>query len=454
MRNKRRALLIVLMFASLRMVPGAAAQETPAKAETKPASLVLLNARVFDTETGRFRNGRSLIINNGLIEDEFAAGEKFLPSSAETIDLDGKYVIPGLIDAHVHIASDPSQGDRRDLTERDLLKALRGGVTFVRDMAGDGRALADLGRSIAAGDIMAPGLRYAALMAGPGFFIDPRTIMSAKGETPGRTPWGRAVTDATDLVLAVAEGHGTGASAIKVYTQVGPELLTRIVAEAHRQGMAVWSHAAVPPCKPGDAVNAGIDVISHADHLVLEAMPKVEPGPRPLISRWMDEDMRAVRATDPAILALLIRMKERGTILDATVSILRSAVDTAAKERPALLPFAKARAEFAFAVTRKAHEMGVTVCAGTDGMIDADELLPVLHQELLSLVEDCGFSPAAALLAATRDSARALGISKTHGTIEPGKAADLVVLRDDPTADIRNAGSIEWVIKSGRVVAR
>jgi len=345
--------------------------------------------------------------------------------------------------------------------ERTLLKALRGGVTFVRDMAGDGRALADLSRAIAAGDIVAPGLRYGALMAGPGFFSDPKTIMSSKGETSGQTPWGRAVTDSTDLVLAVAEGHGTGASAIKVYREVGPALLARIVAEAHRQGMAVWSHATIYPSKPLDAVNAGVDVISHADQLIWEAMPDFNPDPADrqaymaLLKRMREQAGNAISADHPAVVSLLKLMKERGTILDATVCFLRDLVAMAEKERPQLLPLAKARADFAYAVTRRAHEMGVEVSAGTDGLFDDDDPpLPALHREMAALVEDCGFTPAEALRAATEISARALGIGGVHGSIEPGRAADLVILKADPTADIRNSTAIELVIKSGRPVPK
>lgn len=71
-----------------------------------------------------------------------------------------------------------------------------------------------------------------------------------------------------------------------------------------------------------------------------------------------------------------------------------------------------------------------------------------------TLVAEYGFTPAEAVLAATRASARALGILATHGTIEPGKAVDLIVLRADATLDIRNSEALELVIKSGRPVPR
>ncbi len=458
MPRKVLVLLTVSVMAFLGPNKRAVAQETH---PDEPRSLVLEHAAVFDVRTGQFRPGRTLVIKGGLIVDEFASGKNPIPEGDKRLDLSGKFVIPGLIDAHVHIASDPSGFDRRDLVEKALLKALRGGVTFVRDMAGDGRALADLNRAIVAGDIVAPGLRYAALMSGPDFFSDPKTIMSSRGETAGRTPWGRAVTDSTDLVLAVAEGHGTGASAIKVYREVAPALLARIVVEAHRQGMAVWSHSTIYPSKPLDAVNAGVDVISHADQLIWEAMPDFNPEPSDrqaymtLLKRAREQAGNAISADHPAVVSLLELMKDRGTILDATVVFLGDMVAMAEKARPELLPLAKARADFAYSVTRLAHELGVAACAGTDGLFDDDDPpLPALHREMAVLVERCGFTPAEALRAATEISARALGIEVTHGSIEPGRAADVVVLKADPTADIRNSAAIELVIKSGRIVPR
>jgi imidazolonepropionase-like amidohydrolase len=311
----------------------------------------------------------------------------------------------------------------------ELAEALRGGVTFVRDMAGDARLLADLQRVSLNGELAAPNIGYSALMAGPGFFSDPRNDLACRGKIPGQTPWNKAVTQETDLVRAVAE--------------------------AHRQALLVWSHAALSPSKPGDAVDAGVDVISHADLLVWEAMPQVDPGTNGLARRWLGEDLRAVPPDHPAIVSLLRRMKEKGTILDATVYIYRIMQRMAQEKQPQFKPIADQRARFAYAVTRLAHEMGVAVCAGTDGMRERDDApLPALHKELETLVSECGFTPAAALRAATLDSARALGIGATRGTIEPGKIADLVILRADPTLDIANCGAIEQVIKSGKRVPR
>jgi imidazolonepropionase-like amidohydrolase len=204
-------------------------------------------------------------------------------------------------------------------------------------------------------------------------------------------------------------------------------------------------------------VNAGVDVVSHADQIIWEVV--LDSGNRPAalaqLKRMKDQALTTIPFDHPALVALMKRMKERGTIFDATVSFYSYQISIAEKRSSQSVPAVKANAAFAFAMTRLAHELGVEVSAGTDGLFDdGDSPLPALHQEMAVLVENCGFTPGEALISATKVSARALGISKTHGTIEPGRAADLVVLRADPTADIRNSGTIELVIKSGRPVSK
>ena len=101
-------------------------------------------------------------------------------------------------------------------------------------------------------------------MAGPQFFVDPRTHDAARGLVAGQVPWMQAVTAETNLPMAVAEARGTGATALKLYADLSAELVKSITAEAHRQQLLVWAHAAVFPALPNDVVDAGVDVISHA----------------------------------------------------------------------------------------------------------------------------------------------------------------------------------------------
>jgi imidazolonepropionase-like amidohydrolase len=109
---------------------------------------------------------------------------------------------------------------------------------------------------------------------------------------------------------------------------------------------------------------------------------------------------------------------------------------------------------WAYAVTRAAHHAGVLVDGGTDsqGLTSAArDAGPAVAEEMVLLVEQCGFTPVEAIQAATQVSAMAVGQAAERGTIAPGMAADMVVLSADPTADVRNVRKIVEVMKDGRV---
>ena len=341
-----------------------------------------------------------------------------------------------MIDTHVHVATEPSGEDSRVRTEQRLRSALLGGVTAVRDMAGDVRALASLQRDALLGEITSPDIYYAALFAGPSFFADPRTQDASRGLIPGQVPWMRAITDTTDLHQAVAEARGTGATAIKLYADLSGELARRITTEAHAQGLKVWAHAALRPARPIEVVEAGVDAISHAN----------------LVALAMDSARRATALHAPANQPL--DLEDAG--LDSLFSLMARRHVTL---EPTLLIFADnpPALRFAGAIANMAHRRGVTIVAGTDtlGAAGSDSLtLPNLHRELELLVTLAGLSPAEALEGATRDAAIVLGAQRVRGTIEVGKLADAVVLRSDPLRSIRNTRTIQLVLKRGRVYRR
>src|SRR5262245_53865579 len=169
-------------------------------------------------------------------------------SSATVVDVTGRFIIPGLIDSHQHIATPPNRPEAEALLRRQVY----GGVTGIRIMADDLRQIADLARATRIGEIPGPEIHFAALMAGPGFFDDPRTWQVSQGETPGHVPWMQAISADTDLRVAVALARGTGAKAIKVYADLAHDRVMGIVAEARRQHIAVWAHAAVFPASPSE----------------------------------------------------------------------------------------------------------------------------------------------------------------------------------------------------------
>jgi imidazolonepropionase-like amidohydrolase len=311
----------------------------------------------------------------------------------------------------------------------------------VRDMAGDDRVLAYLSREAMLDEIASPDIRYAAFMAGPTFFAeDPRVPGASEGVLLGSAPWMRAVDGAADIRTVVAEAKGTGAAALKLYANMPASIVSALTAEAHREGMMAWAHATVFPAKPSDVVAAGVDVLSHAPYLVWEAAPRV---PQDYTVRAMG-DFEHIRPDDPEILAVLDSMKARGEILDATLHVFQ--------EEAARAPDRVGKGIVAWegAVTRIAHERGVLVDAGTDGMGSPADTVPNIYREMAALVDLAGFTPLEAIGAATRVAAMALGISATHGTVSPGKTADLVVLSADPAKDIGNTRAIVEVWKHGK----
>jgi imidazolonepropionase-like amidohydrolase len=190
------------------------------------------------------------------------------PRDAIVINLGGGYVIPGLIDAHVHLSTSPD----RPNAEAELHRLLYAGVIAGRDMAGDARALASLSRDSRLVEIVAPNVYFSAVMAGQSFMSDPRPQASTVGEIAGEVPWMRVITPETDLVTAVAQAAGTSATGVKIYANLAASEVARITEEAHRQGMKVWAHSMVFPARPLEVVQSGVDVISHACYLAWEAM--------------------------------------------------------------------------------------------------------------------------------------------------------------------------------------
>lgn len=409
--------------------------------------LELTDFHMFDGTGSAPRAVKSLLVRDGVVVAIDDAGTR---PAAEAdarwtrIGLAGAWVIPGLVDTHVHVSRypDPRRGDRV------MVSALRGGVTSVRDLAGDARALAEIERAIEAGEWRGPTLVYSALFGGPGIFRNGPTAEMSPGRAPGEAPWARHIDAKTDLRQAVAEARGTGARNVKVYGDLTPRLATALIREARRQGLMTTAHATVFPAAPGDLVDAGIGSLSHAPYLVWEAVDTVpdDYGAR-IRGPWS-----TVAPDHPRLRALYRRMAERGVFLDATLYVYKAMKDYA----PGQLDTSWTDAAFAWAAqaTRLAHEAGVRVTTGTDWFDPRDEGdLPHTHDELALLVAHAGFTPAQALVAATRDGAVALGLDD-RGTLEVGRRADLVVLDADPLADIANTKRIRFTVSRGVVVGR
>ena len=161
---------------------------------------------------------------------------------------------------------------------------LFGGITTVRDMAGDTRSLANLARASLINEIAAPDIYFSALMAGPSFFSDPRTIMAALGGTPGDVPWMQSITADTDITIAVAKARGTSATGIKMYANLESDEVRRIIEESRKQRFPVWAHIEVYPASIFDTI--GANAVSHVCMIPLALMRPGGAAPRSAEAFW------------------------------------------------------------------------------------------------------------------------------------------------------------------------
>lgn len=398
----------------------------------------LESVNIIDVNNQKVLYNYTLIVHDAKIFNIMPANNYVPNDSIQSFKLKGKFVIPGLIDSHVHFATDPTE-ERRDNAEKVLKDMLLSGITSVRDMAGDARALASLSRNALVGDIDSPNLYYSSLMAGTDFFADPRTIATAKGGVSGEMPYMKAISDGTNIKLAVAEAKGTGADGIKLYANLTKDQINEIVKEAEKQDIKVWAHAALPPTKPSEIIGSGIISISHAAMLVHEQFPHNKGIPQAW-TKGISQSGQTFWEQEYSKLNLeevYAKMKASGLVLDATLSVYETYSNNEQQQW---------KYEMSKRITRDAHKAGVKVSAGSD-----TDQASFVQKEMQLLVEQSNFTPLEAVIAATKNAALATGTWEKEGSIEIGKMANLVILNNNPENTIENIHSVLYVIKSGKL---
>ena len=410
----------------------------PAAAQSGPVT-VYRGATLIDGTGAAPRRGMAITVEGERIVRVAPAADP-VPKGAAIVDVRGLYVLPGLIDSHVHLASPPN----RKRAEAEMRRWLYGGVTAVRDMADDTRAVGELARRARSGDIAGPDIGFAALMAGPSFFDDPRTIAASLGGVPGKVPWMQAITPRTDLIAAVAAARGTGARAIKIYANLSGETVAAITAEAHRQGLLVWAHAMVFPATPTQVIDAGVDGVSHICYLAYQ-FNAVKPGSY-AEQRPVELAPFAAPGDHAGMAGLFAAMKARHILLDPTLRVYAEEARRGDSVRRCPIGLAER-------LTLQAWRAGVAVSAGTDGFTASRDPWPSLYEELVLLAK-AGMPPLAVIHSATEQGAVALGWDQDMGTVAVGKLANLLFVRKNPAADLGNLRSVVFVVKRGKSFAR
>jgi Tol biopolymer transport system component len=384
-----------------------------------PEALIVRNANVIGPEAPE--GTVDILIENGRIADIAPTGTVPAPDGARVLDAGGRFVIPGLIDLHQHT-----------FEEGMLAGALYHGVTTIRDMGSSGIAwLADQRDGIAAGVRQGPRI----VLGGVQFL----------GPVPGRYTGlgGQLLSDAatTDRALALLSAFDVDYVKMRMFN--GWREAAHLVTAAHDHGWPLSGHIT----SPLPLIAAGLDGGEHlgssgdrTDGVLYDDMIQLYRTAGmwfvPTISvvtpyEYASGDRWA--ADDP----------EKGPFMAPTWRTIMQP----GPGQPDQLENARRIAGIVRTATRRAHEAGIAIAAGTD-------VRPWgLHAELEQLVR-AGLSPLEAITAATATAARVLGASDEIGKIEEGKWADLVILNADPLENIRNTREIWKVIKGGVEVDR
>ncbi len=419
-----------------------AAASLPAADAARAQTTVLRGARLLDVRQGRYVERPVIVVSAGRIESvgSGTSAAAAVPAGARVVDLGGRTLLPGLIDAHTHILI---QGDATDreyddqiLEEypahrvaravRALKIALDHGFTTMRDLETEGAGYSDVALREAVDEGVIPGPRLQ--VAGP--------ALSTTGTYPivhFRPDWsfptGVMICDGADgCRKAVREQISYGTDWVKVYANTGRPRLTgdgyidtrpnwtaeelgAIVSEAHARGRRVAAHA-TSDTGTRMAVAAGVDSIEHGDSI------------RPEIAA---------------------EMARRGIFYCPTQTVLY--YQAAFSPDDALLKETEKIAAKSLANCRKA---GVRVVFGTDA--GGFPWTEINQAREFAYEVQLGMTPLEAIRSATAVAADALGLSGQAGVLEKGARADVVAVDGDPLGDVGALERVDFVMKGGEVV--
>jgi imidazolonepropionase-like amidohydrolase len=374
------------------------------------------------------------------------------PDGARVIDAKGKFIVPGLIDAHVHLVH---RLNFAHVTGDEVLPAfLAAGVTSVRDTGDEIVAQTLVARFGEAHPERCPRVFTAS------FLLDANPPIHRDIGLPIASP---------ERVPAVVEDMlAWKVTTLKIYAGSGRAVGRKIIEEGHKHGLIVTGHLSGYTAQ--DAIDDGVDCLEHITSVFDFSIPpdvRKESGHRSTLDLG-----------NPQAKSLIATLAKRRVLVDPTLTVFKNMLLLSDLEevnrhadnglmperlrtywdsyrlKQGLAPATRDRRLKEFQkyqeLTGMLYRAGVPLLAGTDA---PEPYCPpgfALHQELELLVES-GLTPAAALQAATINNSWALRQEKHLGSIEPGKFADLVILGADPTADIRNTRKIVNVVHGGIV---
>ena len=404
-------------------------------AQQSSKSVIIHAGHVLDVKTGKLLADQALIIEDGKIASVGAFAESKAAANAVRIDLPTATILPGLIDAHTHLTSDPKFGyeqlgisvARETLTgAKNARLTLEAGFTTVRNVGASGYSDVALRDAINAGDV--PGPRM--LVSGPALSItgghcDNNLLpfeyhATGDGVADGIAAVQHKVREnikyGSDLIKVCATGGVLSKGDDPQASQFTLEEMKAIVADAHRLGRKVAAHAHGAQGILW-ASQAGVDSIEHGSYI------------------------------DDAGIA---EMKRNGTYLVPTLYLGDWFLENAERNHVPDFLLAKAKAVMPAARKNIAHAFasGVKVAFGTDAAVYPHGL----NAHEFAVMVKLGLSPLQAIQAATVNAADLLGWTGKVGSLDAGTWADIIAVDDDPLKDVTTLERVKFVMKGGEVV--
>ncbi len=427
-------LIILTCFVNVR----ALAQERP---------LALKNVTVIDATGAGPQSNMTVLVTNNRIAAIRESSKAQLPRDVRVIDMQGKFLIPGLWDMHVHLSK---------AGENTLPLFIANGVTSVRDMGGDFELMARWKKEIDQGKRIGPRIK----ISGP--ILESLTNVERMKREATIEPVDRfrlGVADPTSAEAAIARLAGMGVDFVKIRTVASVETYRALAVAAHKHHLDLVGH---PAASPEEILKAGQRSIEHG------FFP-------PLIDRTLEQRRELFRkfatngtaivptlVTGEALLIPYERAKAIAEDSNGKVDVRRQYLSgylikdwmEQVEEKKDYPPGFIKLLDERLRDVREMFQAGMSVMPGTDVAVLLVWPGFSLHDELRLLVEQVGLTPMEALISATRAPAEFFGVDGNPGTIQEGKIADMVLLESNPLDDIKNTRSIAAVVSGGRFISK
>lgn len=416
--------------------------------------LAITHVTVIDVQDGRSLPNHTVMITGSRIVQVAPSAQVRIPAGAQVVTAEGKYLIPGLWDAHVHSS----------FTGASMLPLfVVHGITSMRDLGGRLEEVKAMRRQIAAGEIVGPRIMIAGPVLEGGAWMQ-AAYQIAPPEHPIWAAAPRVIVSKENVQAAVDSLKAQGVDLVKARNVWGTDFLA-LAAAAERAGLPLASHNP-NGVSMRDAARSGLRSFEHAESIWgdFETMTVVD----------RERMFRDVAEVGTLVVPTL--MGDVGLIISSDSEIMAAIADTEGQLDPRnrYLPrqmrtlwadgveqrrkygaHPKGTFEKIVRDVRAMNRSGIRMLAGTDvGGVPLVYPGSSLHQELELLVREGGLTTLAALQSATRNPPHFFRMQHQLGAIEHGQIADLVLLDASPLADIRNTRKIAGVVLNGKYLDR